>query len=127
MSITSNDDITIRYDKLIKVVRNQLDSIEMTVCNTLFFTHMNNEEFREKYYGVVNLSSKRLTSSQYKVLGKGLKFCCTPPRADHGLLKESLDRFFRTCSLKLFFKDIEPDDNLEPEGPYSHKDLKLPS
>ena len=55
-------------------------------------------------WGVLNLSTRKLTDDELKVLGKGLKFCPTPPVYDHRALKESIDRFFRSISLHIFFQ-----------------------
>ena len=83
-------------------------------------------KYWEKYYGVINLSDRELKSDELEILGKGLKYCPTPGMVDHGLLKESIDKFFRICSLRLFFSNVEIPPPVE-HGPFSHKDLKLPS
>ena len=87
--------------------------------------------FWQKYYGVVHLSYYNLNQTELRVLGRGLKFCPTPPVYDHGRLKESLDRFFRTMTLFLFFEsnndnNVDETNDTDPK-PFSHKDLKLPS
>ena len=90
--------------------------------------NLENNKFWENYFGVVNLSNRKLTNIELTVLGKGLKFCPTPLMVDHGKIKENLDRFMRTCSLRLFFSGVESSDStIEHNKPFSHKDLKLPS
>ena len=53
-----------------------------------------------------------------------------PPMYDHGKLKQSIDRFFRTICLHLFFSEITSElndsKNISPKG-YHHNELKLPS
>ena len=93
---------------------------------------MDVNKFWHNYFGVVNLSDRTLDIKTLSVLGKGLKFCPTPPLFDHGKLKESIDKFFRSASLKLFFEDKEsPEDIINTsflnDEPFEHKDLKLPS
>ena len=73
------------------------------------------------------------------MLGKGLKFCPTSPKYCHGAMKESIDRFFRLASIKLFILNNSvpenPEDILmnsflsEPkvDTAFEHKELKLPS
>ena len=87
-------------------------------------------KFYERFYGVVNLSSRRLSIYELSVLGKGLNFCPTPSKFDHGPIKESIDKFFRKCSLKLFFENPQNDqefpDNHENPA-FEHQDMKLAS
>ena len=88
---------------------------------------------------MVNLSDHKCTFLELSVLGKHLKFCLTPPKYCHGKLKESIDKFFRSTSLKAFFKPNGPEEpqsilessflsenDAKPEI-FEHKDLKLPS
>ena len=88
---------------------------------------------------MVNLSDHQCSFLELSVLGKGLKFCPTPPKYCHGKLKESIDKFFRSATLKTIFKPIEPEEpesiletsflsenSAEPEL-FEHKQLKLPS
>ena len=96
-------------------------------------------KFRSEFYGVVNLSNYSCNQNALSMLGKGLKFCPTPPKYCHGIMKESVDRFFRSASMKLFFVNNSapenPEDILEnsflsePEEDtaFEHKELKLPS
>ena len=91
---------------------------------------MSANKFWEKYFGVSNLSSRLLSIDELTILGKGLKFCPTPLMVDHGKIKSNIDKFFRTCSLKLFFSesgfDLKPER--EPiDQPFEHKDMKLAS
>ena len=94
------------------------------------FKEIGINKFWENYYGIVNLSDTKLSRSDIGFLSRGLKFCPTPPVYDHGRLKESIDRFFRTISLHLFFSDIKSDDkseqNINPQA-FQHKELKLAS
>ena len=53
---------------------------------------MDLNKFWLKYFGVVNLSGHKCTFLELSVLGKGLKFCPTPPKYCHGQLKESIDK-----------------------------------
>ena len=89
---------------------------------------MDLNKFYECFYGVVNLSNRRLSSIELSILGKGLSFCPTPNKFDHGPLKEDIDKFFRKCSLKLFFEDDHSDEIVTEDLPkFEHKDLKPPS
>ena len=87
---------------------------------------------------MVNLSDYSCNQNELSVLGKGLKFCPTPPKYCHGQLKESIDKFFRSASLKLFFSNNsnqDPEDILknsflseeDTDTAFEHKELKLPS
>ena len=93
---------------------------------------MDLNKFYECFYSVVNLSNYTLDIKDLQVLGKGLKFCPTPANVDHGNLKESIDKFFRWCALRLFFTTHEEinEDSLNEHDtplPFSHKELRLPS
>ena len=70
-----------------------------------------------EFYGVVNLSNYSCNQNELSVLEKGSKFCPTPPpKYCHGVMKESIDKFFRSASLKLFFgnnSNPDPEDILE--------------
>ena len=87
-------------------------------------------KFWEDYYGVVNLTHHKFSITELQTLGKGLKYCPTPPMYDHGPLKESMDKFFRSASLKLFYQNSEKDHNAItnacPSG-FELPELKLPS
>ena len=48
-------------------------------------------------------------------MGKGLKFCPTPPMYDNGVLKENIDKFFRSASLKLSFDDTGVTESIDLE------------
>ena len=79
---------------------------------------------------MVNLSNYSIHFEEYRILGRGLKFCPTPPLFDHGVVKESIDKFFRNANLFLFFSD-ENNSQRELEtnstNRFKHPDLKLPS
>ena len=104
-----------------------------SICIPFNFTQVDNKSFIEQCTGVINLSDRKLSKEEIQVLGKGLKFCPTPPVYDHGKLKESIDKFFRSISLHLFFNsetiDLEPSENIpEPmQSPFKHPELKLKS
>ena len=79
---------------------------------------------------MLNLFTFTLNHDDLTLLGKGLKFCPIPLWVDHGKIKLDLDKFFRNCSLHLFFNNTENTNvsELEPEEkPFEHNDLKLPS
>ena len=108
--------------------REKLNQIEAAVSSCIDFTACDLNKFYEKYFGVVNLSNRKLSLIEYSILGKGLQFCPTPTKFDHGKLKEDIDKFFRKCSLKLFFNSLS-DDLVTEDQPsrFEHQDLKLPS
>ena len=81
-----------------------IDSIEHYFYETFNYSNMNINTFGSQCFGVVNLSNYEYSFVEQSVLGKGLKFCPTPPMYDHGILKESVVKFFKSASLKLFFK-----------------------
>ena len=87
-------------------------------------------KFYSTYFGVTNLSDYSIRFKEYRILGRGLKFCPTPPLYDHGMVKESIDKFFRNANLFLFFSD-ENNSHREIENNstdrFKHPDLKLPS
>ena len=123
---TGNDDFVEWHDGPILEFRSALDHLE-TCCLDCFPVCRDFNKFWEKYYGVINLSDRKLNNIELSVLGNGLKFCPTPMMVDHGNLKISLDNFMRICSLRLFFSDMETEPYIEHQAPFSHKDLKLPS
>ena len=128
---SGHDDSVKWYDKSTINWRHNLDQIE-NCCELFDFSKMTLNKFYESYYGVINLSNLKLDVEDLEILGKGLKFCPTPANIDHGALKESLDKFFRRCALKLHFaiqNDIHEDMSEEHDTPepFSHPDLKLPS
>ena len=94
-----------------------------------FSLYKNINKFWEKYYGVDNLSCFLLEMDQFKVLGKGLKYCPTSNRFDHGPLIESINRFFHSVSLHLFFQENISTEKEIPDLslPFEHPELKLSS
>ena len=123
---TSHDDPVKQYDRSILKFRNLLDGLEKCCSGICEFSNVN--KFWEKYFGVLNLSSRELNYNDVSLLGKGLKFCPTPTMVDHGRLKESIDKFIRNCSLKLFFSNVESSDQQEEHlKAFSHNEFKLPS
>ncbi len=117
-------------DRMVTIYRSRLDSIETAVQNF--------NKPSQQYSDIVNLSSYELSSEEISVLQKGLKFCPTPPIVDPGQIKESLDRFFRSANLYLFFNGTTPSEPLQDDEdldlsllqednskkPFEHKDLK---
>ena len=59
---------------------------------------------------MMNLSDHNCSFTELSVLGKGLKFCPTPPKYCHGKLKESIDKFFQSAPLKACFEPIGPEE-----------------
>ena len=84
------------------VISNSVDSIENSFCEIFIYSKMKINTFWLKYFGVVNLSNYECSFVELCVLGKVLKFFPTPPMYDHGIHKESVDKFYRPASLKLF-------------------------
>ena len=121
------------------ILSKSLDCIQSSMNSV--FNHSNStiNQFRIQYYGVFNISDYKCDDIELSVLGKGLKFCPTPPKYCHGQMKESIDKFFQSCSLKLFFDssslEQQPEDILEDsflseeeqEIASDHKVLTFPS
>ena len=84
--------------------------------------------------GVINLSPRVLTPSRISLLGKGLKFCPTPPMLDPGILRTDLDGLHRRLRLISYFKDNEISStpaamdedslNLLSNKPFKHQKFK---
>ena len=53
----------------------------------------------------------KLTNAEYRLLGKGLKFCPKPKHHDVLQLKQGIFEFTRKLRLKEFFTDKEHDDD----------------
>ena len=118
---------------------NLLSKIERTFCSVFIKRNVDINKFWSEFYGVVNLSDYSCNQNELSVLGKGLKFCPTPPKYCHGAMKESINKFFRSASLKLIFANNSypqnPEDILEnsllseseTDTTFEHKELKLPS
>ena len=60
---------------------------------------------------VLNISKRKLTNAEYRLLGKGLKFCHKPKHHDVLQLKQDIFEFTRKLRLKEFFTDKEHDDD----------------
>ena len=88
---------------------NQLNSIENSL-NIFQYESMDLNKLWLKYFCVVNLSDHKCSFLELSVLGKGLKFCPTPPKYCHRKLKESIDKFFQSASLKVYFEPSGPED-----------------
>ena len=108
MTDTASDgNLTIRpYElKWIEKERFELDSIEFQIGSKFDYMHMDVNKFWEQYNGVVDLSSKSCSLTELVSAGKGIEILSHPPMFGHGILKESMDRFLRACSLYLYFGD----------------------
>ena len=107
----------------------ELDELQNCVYK-LFDLNVDLNKFNEIFHGITNLSNYSCTSTETMVLSKGLKYCPTPPKFDHGPLKEDIDRFFRSINLYLFFEsnndNLDNTRSLHCDG-FDHKDLHLPS
>ena len=118
-----------QYD--VTLVNNFNKKLDETFCSLhefSMFTDVN--KFVENYCGVLNLSKHKLSNTEIRVLSKGLKFCPTLPVIDYGKLKESIDHFFRSLSLHIYFSENNENNNPETKNlyePYGHHELKLPS
>ena len=105
---------------------------EIEKCTEKVFSFEDTElnKFYGQYFGVVNLSNYSIRFEELKILGRGLKFCPTPPLYDHGMAKESIDKFFRNANLFLFFSDENNSHEkieLNSTDGFKHEKLKLPS
>ena len=62
---------------------------EIEKCTEKIFSFKDTElnKFYGQYFGVVNLSNHSIRFEELKILGRGLKFCPTPPLYDHGMAK----------------------------------------
>ena len=117
---------------------NLLSTVEKTFCLVFMKRNIGMNKFWFEFYGVVNLSDYSCDQNELSLLRKGLKFFPTPPKYCHGAMKESIDKFFRSASLKLFFVDNSvpgnPEDipensflsKPEEDAAFEHKELKLP-
>ena len=77
----------------------------------------------------MNLSNYSIQFEELKILGRGLKLCPIPPLYDHGMAKESIDKFFRNANLFLFFSDENNSHEkieLNSIDGFEHEKLKLP-
>ena len=79
-----------------------LDSVQLSMNSVFNNSNSTINQFWNQYFSVFNISDYKCDNIELSVLGKGLKFCPTPPKYCHGQMKESIDKFFRSCSLKLF-------------------------
>ena len=105
---------------------------EIEKCTEKVFSFKDTElnKFYGQYFGVMNLSNYSIQFEELKILGRGLKFCPTPPLHDHGMAKESIDKFFRNANLFLFFSDENNSHEkieLNSTDGFKHEKLKLPS
>ena len=107
-----------------------LDRIENSCLDLFSFEKADVNKFYSTYFGVVNLSDYSIVFEEYRILGRGLKFCPTPPLFDHGVVKESIDKFFRNANLFLCFSDennSQKDLENNSMGRFKQPDLKLPA
>ena len=87
-------------------------------------------KFYDEYFGVVNISNYQICFEELEILGKGIKFCSTPPLYDHGAVKENIDKFFRNANLFLFFSEEDHSQSeieINSTDGFKHQELKLPS
>ena len=107
-----------------------LDSLETCTEKLFLFQNCDLNKFYGQYFGVMNLSNYQIHYEELEILGKGIKFCPTPPLYDHGAVKENIDKFFRNANLFLFFSE---EDNslstteLNSTDGFKHHELKVPS
>lgn len=64
---------------------------------------------------VLNLSSRTLSSAEFRLLGKGLKYCPKPKRHDQVQLKQDVFEFTRRLRLREYFaaKSSQEDENTD--------------
>ena len=108
---------------------NILDILEICTENIFSFQNCDINKFYSEYFGVVNISNYQIRFEELEILGKGIKFCPTPPLYDHGAVKENIDKFFRNANLFLFFSE-EDHSQREVENStdgFKHEELKIPS
>ena len=115
-----------KYDVILNF-RSNLDMLENSFSSLSDFSKCDINKFCSVYFGVTNLSDTKLSWDALNALGKGLKFCPTPPIFDHGPLKENVDRFFRNISLYLFFQNTEQNTDQPKSTAYQHHELRLKS
>ena len=107
-----------------------MNSLENCTETLFSFQNCDINKFYGEYFGVVNISNYQIHFEELEILGKGIKFCLTPPLYDHGAVKENIDKFFRNANLFLFFSE---DDNSQREieinstDGFKHQELKLSS
>lgn len=63
----------------------------------------------------MNLSNKTLNDHEYRLLGKGLKFCPKPKHHDEIQLKQDMYEFTRRLRLKEFFSSSSEDSDDEKD------------
>ena len=107
-----------------------LDSLETCTEKLFSFQNCDLNKFYGQYFGVMNLSNYQIFYEELEILGKGIKFCPTPPPYDHGAVKENIDKFFRNVNLFLFFseEDNSPSTTeLNSTDGFKHHELKVTS
>ena len=62
----------------------------------------------------------KLENAEYRLLGKGLKFCPKPKRHDVLQLKQDVFEFTRKLRLKEFFAEKERNNDDEYDGNYKN-------
>ena len=109
---------------------NILDILEICTENIFSFQNCDINKFYSEYFGVVNISNYQIRFEELEILGKGIKFCLTPPLYDHEAVKENIDKFFRNANLFLFFSEEDHSqrevENNSTDG-FKHEELKIPS
>ena len=69
----------------------RIDKIEYSSKDLFSYEKSDVNKFYSNYFGVINLSDYSIHFKEYRILGRGLEFCPTPPLYDHGMVKESID------------------------------------
>ena len=114
-------------DDTFSIILNTLET-----CTNMLFSFQNCDlnNFYGEYFGVVNISNYQIHFEELEILGKGIKFCLTPPLYDHGVVKENIDNFFRNANLFLFFSEEDHSQSeieINSTDGFKHQELKLPS
>lgn len=82
------------------------------------------KEIQQGKETVLNLSNRTLTSAEYRLLGKGLKFCPKPKHHNEIQLKQDVFEFTRKLRLKEFFGDKEEDRDSEKDSENSQNNFQ---
>ena len=107
-----------------------MNSLENCTETLFSFQNCDINKFYGEYFGVVNISNYQIRFEELEILGKGIKFCPTPPLYDHGTVKENIDKFFRNANLFLFFSEDDKSQReieINSTDGFKHQELKLPS
>ena len=87
-------------------------------------TNCNNNDDAEKDKDlVVNISDHTLSSDEFQVLAKGMKFCPTPGEPNFGSLREDLNQFHLRIKRRLFFSNLPKEDEVNPTNIGNNPDM----